>query len=319
MRENKQEHQEREKATRGGLRSDLAPRTSHLAPSFDVAIIGAGPAGSFAAEKLARAGSRVLIFDPRGAWEKPCGGGITVRALRRYGFLLDDPAWPKQRIDRITLIGPGRRRLSLDSGTAPLVVYSRERLNALLLERARAAGAEFINEAVWRFEREGGGWRIATGAGEWRADLLVGADGANSVVRRRFAEKFRSADVALSLGYNAPGGGSSEVIIDFPLDLTGYIWAFPRTDHINFGIANILGEYTSKQLKALIHRFIDEYYGGRAPYGEMAYFGAKIPMLDHGSWEDMRATGPGWALVGDAAGFVDPITGEGIYFAMCSG
>jgi flavin-dependent dehydrogenase len=64
---------------------------------------------------------------------------------------------------------------------------------------------------------------------------------------------------------------------------------------------------------------MDEYYGGRAPVEEMSYYGAKVPMLARGSWREARATGDGWALVGDAAGFVDPITGEGIYFAIRSG
>ena len=78
-------------------------------PSF--AIVGAGPSGATAAERLARAGLDVTLFDPKGAWEKPCGGGVTTKALERYAYLLDDPSWPSQPIDRITLVGPGRGRM----------------------------------------------------------------------------------------------------------------------------------------------------------------------------------------------------------------
>lgn len=286
-------------------------------PSF--AIVGAGPAGASAAERLSRAGFEATLFDPKGAWEKPCGGGVTTKALERYAYLLDDPSWPSQPIDRITLVGPGRGRLSLPL-ERPFRIYSRERLNGLLLERAREAGARFVGEAVSRFERDAEGrWRVETKRGAWQADLLVGADGAGGVVRRELAGRFRPDDVALTMGYNAPSGGSTEVLIDFPPGLTGYLWAFPRTDHVNFGVINRLNERTAAELKSLLHAFVDGYYGGRAPYEEMSFYGAKVPMLGRGSWREVRATGPGWALVGDAAGFVDPITGEGIYFAIRSG
>lgn len=284
------------------------------------AIVGAGPSGASAAERLARAGHAVTLFDPKGAWEKPCGGGVTAKALGRYAYLLDDPAWPSQPIDRIALVGPNRRRIvvALDR---PFRIYSRERLNGLLLDRAREAGAEHVAEAVVGFakDEETGGWRVETKRGAFYADVLVGADGAGSIVRRDLAGRFRPDDVALTLGYNMPQPGTREVAIDFPPGFTGYIWAFPRTDHVNFGIINRLNERTAAELKELLHAFMNDYYGGRAPYEEMSFYGAKVPMLARGSWEALKTVGPDWALVGDAAGFVDPITGEGIYFAIRSG
>jgi geranylgeranyl reductase family protein len=282
------------------------------------AVVGAGPAGATAAERLARAGFETTLFDPRGAWEKPCGGGVTAKALGRYAYLVDAERWPSQTVDTITLVGPNRRSLSIGLDR-PFRVYARERLNGLLLDRAVGAGARFVNEAVSSFERDGDGWRVATPSGEWRADVLVGADGAGSVVRRDLAGRFRPTDIALTMGYNAPGGGGREAIIDFPPGLTGYIWAFPRTDHTNFGIFSRLNERTAAELKALLHAFMDRFYGGAAPREAMSFFGAKVPMLERESWRASRATGDGFALVGDAAGFVDPITGEGIYFAIRSG
>ncbi len=282
------------------------------------AIVGAGPAGATAAERLAGSGFEVTLFDPKGAWEKPCGGGVTAKALRRYSYLLDAEAWPSQQIERVTLVGPNRRSITLDLDR-PFRVFARERLNGLCLERAVEAGAVFVNEAVRSFDREDDGWRITTPSGGWRADVLVGADGAGSVVRRDLAGRFRPSDVALTMGYNAPSSGGTEAVIDFPPDLTGYIWAFPRTDHTNYGIFSRLNERTAAELKAMLHEFMDRHSGGKAALDTMSFFGAKVPMLERDSWRAARATGDGFALVGDAAGFVDPITGEGIYFAIRSG
>ena len=281
------------------------------------AVVGAGPAGATAAERLVGAGFDVTLFDPKGAWEKPCGGGVTAKALRRYAYLVDE-SWPSQTVESIRLVGPGRRELTLHVDR-PFRVYARARLNGLLLDRAREAGVDYVPEAVSRFVREDGGWRVETKTGAWRVDVLVGADGAGSVVRRDLAGRFRPTDVALTIGYNAPGGGSTEAIIDFPPELTGYMWAFPRTDHTNFGIFSRLNDRKAAELKELLHAFMDRFYGGRAPLETMSFFGAKVPMLECGSWREARATGDGYALVGDAAGFVDPITGEGIYFAIRSG
>ena len=286
-------------------------------PSF--AIVGGGPSGSFAAAELACAGFPVTLFEPKGAWEKPCGGGVTTKALERYPFLLDHPAWPSQCIDRIALVAPGGRRLEMELDR-PFRVYDRTRLNGLLLERARESGVTVVEEAVSRFERTDAGWRVSTRTAEFEAGVLVGADGAGSVVRRELAGRFQPGDVALTVGYNAPpaaGRLATTVEIEFPPGLTGYVWAFPRVNHVNFGVINRLNEHPAAELKALLHGFMERYYDGPIPESA-EFYGAKVPMLGPGSWRDVRATGDGWVLIGDAAGFVDPITGEGIYFAIRS-
>ncbi|MGB5037733.1 MAG: NAD(P)-binding protein, partial [Blastocatellia bacterium] len=136
------------------------------------AIVGGGPSGSFAAAELARSGFSVTLFEPKGAWEKPCGGGVTTKALERYAFLLDHPSWPSQTIDRIALVAPGGRRLEM-ALERPFRVYDRTRLNGLLLERAREAGATVVAESVSRFERADAGWRVTTRSGEYVAGVLV--------------------------------------------------------------------------------------------------------------------------------------------------
>ncbi len=290
----------------------------------EIAIIGAGPAGAHLASKLAEAGRECLLFDPKGAWEKPCGGGVPTRAIREFAFLLESTNYPRKLIRRLTMISPLDRRVTVDFET-PFAIYSRKVLNRLVLDRAIDRGARFVQAGVAHFHRDGDQWALTTSDGrQWRASFLVGADGAASPTRRRLVGIFSKDDLALAFGYNVrddQGKDESEqqVVIRFPRDFTGYLWAFPRPGVMNFGVASKLGERSSDELRALLKGFVADYYGGEMPDEERAtFFGAKIPTLDLQTWKGLRTIGEGWALIGDAAGFADPITGEGIYFAFKS-
>src|SRR5215467_14484701 len=113
-----------------------------MALSTEFAVIGAGPAGSHIATRLAAAGLDVTLFDPKGAWEKPCGGGVPTRAIREFAYLLQDSGYPYRLVRRITLISPLERSVSvcLDE---PFAIYSRKVLNGLVLNRAIESGARF--------------------------------------------------------------------------------------------------------------------------------------------------------------------------------
>jgi flavin-dependent dehydrogenase len=301
--------------------------------SAEIAIVGAGPAGAHLAARLAAENRDVVLFDPKGAWEKPCGGGVPTRALREFSYLLDRSGYPRKLVRRITMISPLERRVSLTLDE-PFAVYSREVLNGLVLDRAIEAGARFEQAAVTGFSRDVDVWSIQTDKGEtWRARFLVGADGAASFIRRRLVGIFSKNDLALAFGYNVKQAdqdangtrnqsrdlSDDEVIVRFPMDFTGYLWAFPRPGVMNFGVASKLGERTSDQLRSILAEFVSGFYGGRMPTSDrVSFFGAKIPTLDLATWKDLRTTGDAWALIGDAAGFADPITGEGIYYAFKS-
>lgn len=294
--------------------------------SAEIAVIGAGPSGAHLASRLAAAGRDVVLFDPKGAWEKPCGGGVPTRALREFAFILESTDYPRKLIYRVTLVSANDRRVSVDVDQ-PFAIYSREVLNGLILDRAKQAGANFVRAAVTEFSKESDGWIIATNdGGRWKAKFLVGADGAASPTRRNLVGIFPKQDLALAFGYNITGDEkldeeikTEEVMIGFPEAFTGYLWAFPRPGVMNFGVASKLGERTSDELRALLTSFVRKYYGGRMPEKErLNFFGAKIPTLDYTSWKALRASGEQWALIGDAAGFCDPITGEGIYYAFKS-
>lgn len=302
--------------------------------SAEIAIIGAGPAGAHLASRLAADGRQVILFDPKGAWEKPCGGGVPTRAIREFSFILESSGYPRKLVRQITMISPLGRRVTLRLDL-PFAVYSRKVLNGLVLDRAVEAGAEFVRESVVNSSRQDEGWILTTDRGNrWRVEFLIGADGAASPTRRRLVGIFPKRDLALAFGYNVVseaessktnGGeeidqaGIDEVIVRFPRDFTGYLWAFPRPGVMNFGVASKLGERTSDELRRLLTDFVSDYYGGTMPDDDrVTFFGAKIPTLDLVSWKDLKTIGEGWALIGDAAGFADPITGEGIYYAFKS-
>src|SRR5277367_7026276 len=102
-----------------------------------VAVLGGGPAGAVAAERLGRRGLKTILFDEKLAWEKPCGGGLTYKAYQQYPFLKDNN-FPKKFVSETCLAAPsaGQTALTLDQ---PLLIYSRLDLNQMLLDRAVGA------------------------------------------------------------------------------------------------------------------------------------------------------------------------------------
>jgi flavin-dependent dehydrogenase len=112
--------------------------------------------------------------------------------------------------------------------------------------------------------------------------------------------------------------GASRIDIKYLDDFTGYVWAFPRTDHISYGIASRYREWTPAELKDKLRLFMDA--EGVDPHADSQFYAAMLPALEEASWARLRVVSQedGWALIGDAAGFVDPLTGEGIYYALKS-
>ncbi len=120
-----------------------------------IAVLGGGPAGAFAGELLAQAGFAVTIVDERLAWEKPCGGGLTAKALERYPFLADGPA-AKRLVERAVLTASNGAQAVLRL-RRPMAIYSRRVLNGMLLDRARRAGAGVAQDRIVSVERHAGG------------------------------------------------------------------------------------------------------------------------------------------------------------------
>ncbi|HEY3028317.1 MAG TPA: NAD(P)/FAD-dependent oxidoreductase [Pyrinomonadaceae bacterium] len=347
---------------------------------FDVMIVGAGPAGSFAAERLARGGARVALFDGRPEGQaKACGGGVTSKALKAWPHLLEAVG---RTVTELEMYSPAGKRLPLKLDE-PFAIYSRNTFDTFLRERAREAGAHVIAEKISfrNLTKTGSGWLICGADGaQWTGAWLAAADGANSPIAKNLAGPLPPAEMEVAFGYRAPlpKESSAPTVVAFLPGWVGYAWAFPRLDHVSFGIATSQDAFDHESLDRLLWDFMIAYYREReknelglkdgrkstrlwtasmtgevveetarketAHSGERATavnneavneveidarirselkktadrYAARIPGLAPRTWDTRRACGERWALLGDAAGFADPVTGEGIYYALRS-
>ena len=274
-----------------------------------VAILGGGPAGAFAAERLASAGVQVLLFDEKLAWEKPCGGGLTYKAYSQYPFLLENST-PKRFVNRTVLAAPKAGAVNLDLDH-PLLIYSRFDLNRMLLERAEQAGAQIEKARVLEMSRVGSRWQVRTNHGIADADFCIVATGARNPLRE-VGTQLTPDDTMSALGYYV-SGEQPMIDIQFLPRLEGYIWIFPRCGHLSVGICG-KGEPASALRKRL-----EQYMTEREiSWKHGSFYSHLLPSLHTASWRQNRVAGEGWMAVGDAAGLVDPITGEGLYYAIRS-
>ena len=284
----------------------------------DVAVVGAGPAGARAAYVLARAGARVTLFDPSHPREKPCGGGVTGRALSLVADAMAPGDCPATvvRSARFTS-GAGARSGSVPLANAP-VVASRAAFDRALLTAAETAGAALVPSRVTDVIIESTGVRLDTTTGVCRADFVIGADGVNSIVRRCVHAPFGRHQISIATGFFAHGVTSDEIVIELVSDPPGYIWSFPRPDHLAIGIcAQADAGVTAATLRAKTARWI--HATGIAGQAPLVPYSWPIPSLEARDFERLETAGPRWALIGDAAGLCDPMTREGIFLALSSG
>ena len=159
------------------------------------------------------------------------------------------------------------------------------------------------------------GWVVATRDGALSAGWLLGADGPNSLVRRRVLRPFDRADLSIATGFFVHGPTSREIAIAFNGPPAGYLWAFPRRDHLAVGVCAQADESSSAALLSSASRWIGGNVEGPV---ETVRYSWPIPSLRVATLQREQPAGPRWMLLGDAGGMVDPITREGIFFALLS-
>ncbi len=283
---------------------------------WDVAVVGAGPAGLAAALAAAAAGARVAVIEraehPR---YKTCGGGLIGTSLRAAGQHIEVPAL--DRIHAITATLNGRREFTRRSGTPLLAMVSREDFDDALRKSAAEAGVTVRQRATVRGISEDGGLacaRLADGA-SIRARVLVGADGSSGVSSRYAGVRFQQVDLGLELEIPVPPPVAdrwrARVMLDWGPVPGSYGWVFPKGDVLTVGVIATRGQGDQTR------RYLRDFTGrlGLADYP---------PARDSGHLTHCRADGSplrrGRVLVaGDAAGLLEPWTREGISFALRSG
>ncbi len=280
---------------------------------IDVAIIGAGPAGSNCAYNLSQKGKSVSLFDSSHPREKPCGGMLRSSVKDNFSILEKCPVLHSE-MSSMQLISPGQVKWTIDISKNKFLGFSRLRLDQYLLNKAVDEGTNLIQEKVLGLERRASSWRILTQNRSYEAKIVVGADGVNSLVRKKLLGALNRSDLGACYGYNLQGIQTDILILKFLPDSAGYIWVVPRGDQTNIGGGTAdLNRFP--ELKRMVNVFIDSCYPKVERISEWA---ALIPNIKNPHAFSSIA-GPTCFLIGDAAGHVDPITGSGIGFAMLDG
>lgn len=284
--------------------------------TYDAIVVGAGPAGSTAARKLALAGARVLLLDkvkfPR---DKPCGGGLTFRADAANDLDLS-PVTERETYGLRISINMGRR---FDRTSPELLcrMTQRSRLDEYLAKAAAAAGADFRDGTpVQSIEIDGMAARVTAGADVYESRVLIGTDGVNGVTAGALGLTPRS-EVAVALEANYPADAalmehwSRFIALDLGGTPGGYMWVFPKGDHLNVGVGG--WKYIGPTLRERLSAFC-AYYG----FDESRLYGHRGYQLPLRRDDADVVRGP-VMVAGDAAGLVDPLSGEGIWAAFVSG
>jgi geranylgeranyl reductase family protein len=275
--------------------------------AFDVAVVGAGPAGSTAAYRLASAGARVLLVDratfPR---DKPCGGGVTLRAARLLPFSLEPVV--EDRVERVECrLGYGPR-FERRVGEPVALMTQRRRLDHFLLEQAASAGAD-VRDGVKVADVRADS--LTVDGEEISARIVLGADGCNGGSARALSlggEVMHGVALEANIPYDARYAGA--MVLEFCVVPGGYGWIFPKGDHLNVGVGGHASE--APRLREHLARLCTEH--GIDPESATDTRGYRLPMRH----PDSRLARSTAAVIGDAAGLVDPFSGDGMYEAFLS-
>lgn len=281
---------------------------------YDCLVVGAGPAGGVCAYELAKKGFKVLILEkerlPR---PKVCAGGLPVKAPQLLDF--DLTLAFETQVWRGVCAFRSLPQVEIDLGEMGGWTVTRANLDHLIVQKAVEAGAELQGRQDVREVEMGPDMVIArTEREEWKGRIIVGADGAKSMVARSLGLLPRRR-IAVGLESELPvdkallNRWKGRILLDFGSIPGGYGWIFPKRDHLSVGVC--IGKVSP--MGEALRRFVERY--------QLLPHNGKIRMKGHpvalGGGGGMLHRGRG-LLVGDVASLADPFLGEGIFYAMRS-
>jgi geranylgeranyl reductase family protein len=283
-----------------------------MTQKYDVIVAGSGPAGGTAAYFLGEAGKKVLILEkeklPR---YKTCGGAVSLNVLKQFPFSFEPVI--ESRVKAITFAN-GEKMVTVPLNNSALVMVMRDQFDAFL---ARHAKAELLEgTAVKAVREDAGGVEVETVDGQtFEADYLVAADGANSTVAhslnlRRQKVLAGAIEIEATVPETILSRYANRPMLIFGDVGIGYLWVFPKADHISVGAGAF--EPKPQELQKALEKAMGRL--GIVLQGQLRH-GHPVPIYQRRERISTRRT----LLTGDAAGLVDPFTGEGIRFAIKSG
>ena len=282
-----------------------------------IAIIGGSLAGAFLALQLKNSEHQVSIFDHRAPWEKPCGGAVNAEVFSQFP-ILGGLRFSWHCPSKLKFTPSSREEGFLLEHQSAWLIVSRYDLNRAILEAALQARtvsltAERVNDIY--LTSGGSSWLVRTSRDCQEFDVVVGADGVNSVVRKRLLGPIHRDNIAVTVGYMVSHVQLDEMLFQTYSDLMGFLWYFPRSDHVSVGIGTRIDAGPVSELWRRLDCFLNKYY----PQARKVHrWGALIPSAIRSDFWRHRCAGQNWALIGDAAGYVDPVTGIGIPYALAS-
>ena len=290
----------------------------------EVAVVGGGPAGSICSTELAKNGVDVVLFDHSHPREKPCGGAITGRIFKEFNIPNEII---ERRVDWLILENQNGESVRIHKKDMGIFVM-RKKFDYYWLKEAIKTNLTFYEEKICKISKDKNNWVLKTNKRKIKSKLLIGADGCSSLVRKTVLKPIPKILLGHCVGYHLPHkkehiekkflNALELYFLGKPYTDTGYIWIFPKSDYVTVGIGAKLG---TKNLKESLDKFISLHPASKRLSKEVSsnLHSHLIPYITDYKFFDLPTSGKNWILIGDAAGHVNPISEEGIYYAMTGG